>query len=85
MIYTKRKVPIIGLPYEIGKSEARGGNKKGINSLTHQGNTKLVYNQIDGLIRVPEKALEKSTVAEPLPEVAPKTHKKTTVKRKIDE
>ena len=85
MIYTKRKVRIIGLPYEIGKSEARGGNKKGINSLTRQGNTKLVYNQIDGLIRVPEKALEKSTVAEPLPEVTPKTHKKTTVKRKIDE
>lgn len=85
MIYIKRKVRIIDRPYEIGKSEAKGGNKKGTNSLTHQGNTKLVYSQIDGLIRVPEKTLEKNAVVEPLPEVIPKSHKKTTVKRKIDE
>lgn len=85
MIYITKKVRIIDLHCEIGKSEAKGGNKKAINSLTHQGGTKLVYNQIDGLIRVPEKSLEKSSVTEPLPEVIPKSHKKTTVKRKIDE
>ena len=86
MICTKRKVAALSRTHSLAKSEAKGGSNKGAKSLILQGNTKLVYSQTDGLIRVPGKSLEKSSATKPFPDgTATKSHKKTTVKRKIDE
>ena len=85
MICTKRKVVILLFSNAIEKQEIKSGNRKVTKGLTLQTNTKLVFSQTYGLVRVPDTALEKSSSIEPLPEGLTKSHKKTTAKRKIDE